>query len=57
MFITSVVVPTIIMIKPIQVEVRGILSVLGFYLITLTWLNIIMFGGKPMRIWQPPGKS
>jgi Ca2+/Na+ antiporter len=55
MFITSIVVPTIIMFKPIYVEIRGTLSVLGFYLVALTWLSTILLTSKPMRIWQPLG--
>ncbi|KAI6174585.1 putative sodium/calcium exchanger 6 (Na(+)/Ca(2+)-exchange protein 6) [Aphelenchoides bicaudatus] len=55
MFITCLVVPTVIFLKPIKVEATKTLQILGFYLIALVWLSLTLFVSNPMKIWQPLG--
>lgn len=56
MFITCLVVPTVVILKPIKVEAVKTLQILGFYLIALVWLSLILFVSNPMKVWQPLGR-
>jgi hypothetical protein len=49
------VVPTVVILKPIKVETVKTLQILGFYLIALTWLSLVLFVSNPMKVWQPLG--
>ncbi|KAI6195573.1 CBN-NCX-6 protein [Aphelenchoides besseyi] len=55
MFITAIVVPTVIMIRPLRLEPTSTLRNLGFYVVALVWLCAIMFTNNSLHIWGPVG--
>ncbi|KAI6171737.1 CBN-NCX-6 protein [Aphelenchoides besseyi] len=55
MFITAIVVPTVIMIRPLRLEPTSTLRNLGFYVLALLWLSCIMFTNNSLHIWGPVG--
>ncbi|KAI6230396.1 CBN-NCX-6 protein [Aphelenchoides fujianensis] len=55
MFITAIVFPTVVMIRPLRLEVESTLRNLGFYVVALAWLAAIMFTNNTLHIWGPAG--
>ncbi|CAD5210430.1 unnamed protein product [Bursaphelenchus okinawaensis] len=55
MFITTVVVPIVILITPIQLDAISTIRNLGFYVVALLWLGVIIFFSNTLFIWEPVG--
>ncbi|CAD5214249.1 unnamed protein product [Bursaphelenchus xylophilus] len=55
MFITTIVVPVVIFIAPIQMDPIPTLRNLGFYVVALLWLGMILFLRNTLMIWQSVG--